>query len=79
MDPELRLLDLMRRDWWLLFIVLFAIWVIESYFEGNSVFEIIAMPVLLVVWGALIYLLDQWVASCSDRQNGGVDLRVGPG
>jgi hypothetical protein len=79
MDPELRLLDLMRRDWWVFFVVLFAIWVIESYFEGNSVFEIIAMPVLLVVWGAFIYLLDQWVASRSDRQNGGVDLRVGPG
>jgi hypothetical protein len=63
MDPELRLLDLLRRDWWVLVIVLCVIWAIESHLEGNSVFETIAMPLLLVVWGALIFLLDRWVLS----------------
>jgi hypothetical protein len=71
MDPELRLLDLIRKDWWVLVIVLCVIWAIESHLEGNSVVETIAMPLLLVVWGGLIFVLDRWVVGRADRPNGG--------
>jgi hypothetical protein len=70
MDPELRLLDLVRRDWWVLVIALCVIWAVESHLEGNSVAETIAMPLLLVVWGGLIFLLDRWVVKRADRSNG---------
>jgi hypothetical protein len=70
MDRELRLLDLVRKDWWVLVIVLCVIWAIESHLEGNSVFETIAMPVLLVAWGGLIFLLDRWVVRRADGPNG---------
>jgi hypothetical protein len=61
MDPELRLLDLVRRHWWLLVIVLCIIWAIECHLEGNSVIETIEAPLLVVAWGGLIFLLDRWV------------------
>jgi hypothetical protein len=67
MDPELRLLDLVRRDWWVLVIVLCVIWAVESHLEGNSIGETIAMPLLLAVWGGLIFLLDRWVVGRVDR------------
>jgi hypothetical protein len=60
MDPELRLLDLVRRDWWVLVIVLCIIWAIECHLEGNSVIETIEAPLLVVVWGGLILLIDRW-------------------
>jgi hypothetical protein len=34
-------------------------------------FEMIAMPLLVVIWGGLIFLLDRWVLRRVDRQNGG--------
>jgi hypothetical protein len=52
MDPELRLLDLVRRDWWVLVIVLCIIWAIECHLEGNSVIETIEAPLLVVAWVA---------------------------
>jgi hypothetical protein len=70
MDPELRLLDLVRRDWWVLVIVLCIIWAIECHLEGNSVIETISAPLLVVAWGALIFLLDRWVLRRADRRNG---------
>jgi hypothetical protein len=60
MDPELRLLDLVRRDWWVLVIVLCIIWAIESHLEGNSIIETIEAPLLVVAWGGLILLIDRW-------------------
>jgi hypothetical protein len=60
MDPELRLLDLVRRDWWILVIVLCIIWAIECHLEGNSVIETIEAPLLVVAWGGLILLIDRW-------------------
>ena len=47
MDRELRLLDLVRRDWWILVIVLCVIWAIECHLEGNSVLETIEAPLLV--------------------------------
>jgi hypothetical protein len=70
MDPELRLLDLVRRDWWVLVIVLCITWAIECHFEGNSVIETIEAPLLLVAWGALVFLLDRWALRRADRRNG---------
>jgi hypothetical protein len=70
MDRELRVLDLARKDWWVLVIVLCVIWAIESHLEGNSIGETIAMPLLLVAWGGLIFLLDRWVVRRTDRPNG---------
>jgi hypothetical protein len=70
MDPELRLLDLVRRDWWVLVIVLCIIWAIECHLEGNSVIETISAPLLVVAWGGLIFLLDRWVLRRADRRNG---------
>jgi hypothetical protein len=70
MDPELRLLDLVRRHWWLLVIVLCIIWAIECRLEGNSVIETIEAPLLVVAWGGLIFLLDRWVQWRGARWNG---------
>jgi hypothetical protein len=67
MDPELRLLDLVRRDWWVLVIALCITWAIECRLEGNSVIETIEAPLLLVAWGALVFLLDRWALRRADR------------
>jgi hypothetical protein len=69
MDPELRLLDLVRRDWWVLVIVLCITWATECHFEGNSVIETIEAPLLVVAWGGLIFLLDRRVLRRADRRN----------
>jgi uncharacterized membrane protein YhaH (DUF805 family) len=70
MDPELRLLDLLRRDWWALVIVVCVVWAIESRLEGNSAFETIAAPLLVCTWLGVIFLIDRWVLRRIDRQNG---------
>jgi hypothetical protein len=75
MDRELRLLDLVRKDWWVLVIVLCIIWAIECRLEGNSVIETIEAPLLVVAWGGLIFLLDRWVISRTDART--VDLARG--
>jgi hypothetical protein len=70
MDPELRLLDLVRRDWWILVIAVCIIWAIECHLEGNSVIETIEAALLVVAWGGLIFLLDRWALRGADRRNG---------
>jgi hypothetical protein len=70
MDPELRLLDLLRRDWWALAIVVCVVWAIECRLEGNSAFETIAAPLLVCTWLGLIFLLDRWVLSRTNRGTG---------
>jgi hypothetical protein len=70
MDPEPRLLDLVRRDWWVVVIVLCILWAIECRLEGNSVIETIEAPLLVCVWLGLIFLLDRWVVRRTDRANG---------
>jgi hypothetical protein len=61
MDPELRLLNLVRRDWWALLIVLCTIWAIECHLEGNSILETVEAPLLLCVYLGAVVLLDRWV------------------
>jgi hypothetical protein len=70
MDSESRLLDLLRRDWWVIVIVVCVVWAIECHLEGNSVFETIAAPLLVCLWLGTIFLLDRWVLWATDRQNG---------
>jgi hypothetical protein len=70
MDKELKLLDLVRKDWWVLVIVLSVVWAIECHLEGNSVLETIAAPLLVCVWLGLIFLLDRWVLGRSARAHG---------
>jgi hypothetical protein len=70
MDPELRLLDLLRRDWWILVIAVSVVWAIECRLEGNSAFETIAAPLLVCTWLGVIFLIDRWVLRRIDRQNG---------
>jgi hypothetical protein len=70
MDRESRLLDLLRRDWWALAIVVCVVWAIEGRLEGNSAFETIAAPLLVCAWLGLIFLLDRWVQWRVDRGRG---------
>jgi hypothetical protein len=70
MDPESRLLDLLRRDWWVLAVVVCVVWAIECELEGYSALETIATPLLVCTWLSLIFLLDLWVLRRADRANG---------
>jgi hypothetical protein len=61
MDRELRLLELVRKDWWVLLLVLCVIWAIECQLEGNSILETIEAPLLLCAYLGAVFLLDRWV------------------
>jgi hypothetical protein len=61
MDQELRLLDLIRKDWWVLVVVLCVVWAVECQLEGNSAIETVVAPLLVRAWLGAIYLLDRWV------------------
>jgi hypothetical protein len=61
MDQELRLLDLIRKDWWVLVVVLCVVWAVECQLEGNSAIETVVAPLLVCAWLGAIYLLDRWV------------------
>jgi hypothetical protein len=60
MDPELRVLRLLRKHWLAVAILLGAVWVIECRLEGNSAFETIAAPLLAATWLGAIFFLDRW-------------------
>jgi hypothetical protein len=77
MDPELRLLDLVRRDWWVLLIVLCAIWAIECRLEGNSPLETVEAPLLLCAYLGAVFLLDRWVRWMAGRAGVDRGARVG--
>jgi hypothetical protein len=61
MDQELRLLDLIRKDWWVLVVALCAAWAVECQLEGNSAIETVVAPLLVCAWLGAIFLLDRWV------------------
>ena len=61
MDPERRLLDLVRRNWWALLIVLCTAWAIECRLEGNSILETIEAPLLAGAYLGAVFFLDRWV------------------
>jgi hypothetical protein len=54
------LLDLVQRKWRALAVLACVAWVIDGYFEGNTVFEAVAGLLLMCTWAGAIYLLDQW-------------------
>ena len=60
MDPELRLMHLLRKHWLALAVVLGVVWAIECRLAGNSAFETIAAPLLAATWLGVIFLLDRW-------------------
>jgi hypothetical protein len=60
MDPELRLLHLLRKHWLALAVVMGVAWAIECHLEGNSAFETVAAPLLAATWLGVIFLLDRW-------------------
>jgi hypothetical protein len=58
---ETMLLNLVRRHWWLLAVIGYAAWTIESVFAGNSATEIMAASPLVCVWAMSIVLIDRWI------------------
>jgi hypothetical protein len=58
---ETMLLNLVRRHWWLLALMGYAAWTIESLFAGNSATEIMAASLLVCVWATSIVLIDRWI------------------
>jgi hypothetical protein len=65
---ETALLNLVRRHWWLLALVAYMVWTIESVLAGNSVSEIMAGALLMCVWAIAIVFIDRWVAKAADRE-----------
>jgi hypothetical protein len=55
------LLKLLREDWWLLAIVVCIAWAIEGLIEGNTFREIMIGPVMVVLWAAAVFAIDQWI------------------
>ena len=60
MDPELRLLHLLRRQWLALAVALATLWAIKCRLEGNSAVETIGAPLLAATWLGAIFILDRW-------------------
>ncbi len=58
---ETMLLNLVRRHWWLMAVVAYAAWMVESVFAGNSASEIMAGSLLVCVWATLIVFIDRWI------------------
>jgi hypothetical protein len=54
------LLDLVHRKWRALAVLACVAWIIDGYFEGNTVFEALAGLLFICMWTAAIYLLDRW-------------------
>jgi hypothetical protein len=65
---ETTLLNLVRRNWWLLAVLAYVAWTIESVFAGNSVTEIMAGSLLVCVWATAIVLIDRWIVKAADRK-----------
>jgi hypothetical protein len=58
---ETTLLNLVRRHWWLMAVVAYAVWMLESVFAGNSASEIMAGSLLVCVWAMSIVFIDRWI------------------
>jgi hypothetical protein len=65
---ETALLNLVRRYWWLLALVAYVAWTIESVFAGNGATEIMAGSLLVCIWAMAIVFIDRWVSKTSDRE-----------
>jgi hypothetical protein len=64
---EVTALNLLSKDWWVLAAVAWGVWTLEATIEGNSVFEIVAGPLMVATGIAAIVLVDRWVTSGLDR------------
>jgi hypothetical protein len=58
---ETMLLNLVRRHWWLLALMAYVAWTIESVFAGNSASEIMAASLLVCIWAMAIVFIDRWI------------------
>ena len=65
---ETALLHLVRRNWWLLALLAYVAWTIESVFAGNNATEIMAGSLLVCIWAAAIVLIDRWIVRTADRK-----------
>jgi K+ transporter len=65
---ETALLNLVRRNWWLLALLAYVAWTIESVFAGNNATEVMAGSFLVCVWAAAIVLIDRWIVRTADRK-----------
>jgi hypothetical protein len=66
---ELRLSDIVRKDWWWLAIVVCVLWAIEGVIEDNTFREILVGPVLVLLWACAVYFIDQWVLKIANRRD----------
>jgi hypothetical protein len=65
---ETALLNLVRRHWWLLALVGYVAWTIESVIAGNSASEIITGSLMVCVWATAIFVIDRWIVKPADRK-----------
>jgi hypothetical protein len=65
---ETTLLNFVRRNWWLLALLGYVAWTIESVFAGNSVSEIMTGSLLVCIWAAAIVFIDRWVLKTTGRE-----------
>jgi hypothetical protein len=65
---ETALLNLVRRHWWLLALLGYVAWTIESVFAGNSAYEIMAASLLVCIWAVAIIFIDRWVVRADGRE-----------
>jgi hypothetical protein len=57
---EQRVLDFLRQNWAFIALIACALWAIEAKIAGNSTFEILIGPVMVLVGTAVIILVDRW-------------------
>jgi 4-hydroxybenzoate polyprenyltransferase len=62
------LLNLLRRNWWLLALVAWAAWMIESIIAGNNASEILTGSLLVCIWVTAIVSIDRWIVRTADRE-----------
>ncbi len=65
---ETTLLNLVRRNWWLLALAAWAAWMIESVFAGNSASEILTGSLMVCIWVTAIVSIDRWIVRTADRE-----------
>jgi 4-hydroxybenzoate polyprenyltransferase len=65
---ETTLLNLVRRNWWLLALAGWAAWMIESVFAGNSASEIMTASLMVCIWVTAIVSIDRWIVRTADRE-----------
>ncbi len=65
---ETTLLNLVRRNWWLLALAAWAVWLIESVFAGNSASEILTASLMVCIWVTAIISIDRWIVGTVDPE-----------